>query len=92
MQIIYNKENIKLNYINNYVKILKKKDKLYLYNTLYNKEVIIDIADSKKNIMQDIINKLHSGIETEELLNKLSQISKNPKELYEYLLQHFIIE
>ena len=33
MQVIYNKENINLNYLNNYVKVYLDNDYLYLYKS-----------------------------------------------------------
>lgn len=89
MQISYDENNINLNYLNNYVKYFYEERKLFLYNTLYNKTVII--TGNLENLKELIIN-LENGIETEELLKVISKINKNNKDLYQYLLQNFIIE
>lgn len=89
MQVVYNKKNINLNYLNNYVKIFINDDYLYLYNTLYNKKVILK---SSNNNLKELLTALHCGTNYEQLIIILKKISKEPKKLYEYLLQNFIVE
>lgn len=89
MQVVYNKNNINLNYLNNYVKFFMGDDYLYLYNPLYNKKVILksSISNSK-----ELLTALNHGTNYEQLIIILQKISKKPKKLYEYLLQNFIVE
>lgn len=89
MQTIYNKDNIKLNYLNAYVMCYLNNDNLYLYNTLYNKKVTIK---SSNKYLRDLLTSLHRGVNYNNLIEILQNISKNPKELYMYLLQNFIVE
>ena len=89
MPIIYTKNNINLNFINNYVKFFLKDNCLYLNNTIYNKEIILNSSNAS---LKELLIVLHNGVNTEELIKVLSKISSKPKELYEYLLQNFIIE
>ena len=89
MQTIYSKDNINLNFINNYVKFSIQDNKLYLYNTLYNKELSIN-GDNR--VLNELIEKLRNGIDDEGLLEILSKLTDKPKTLYEYLLKNFILE
>ncbi len=89
MQVVYNKNNINLNYLNNYVKYFVNDDCLYLYNTLYNKKIILK---SSNNNLQELLMKLHRGINYKQLIKILQKISNKPENLYEYLLQNFIVE
>ena len=89
MQTIYSKDNINLNFINNYVKFSIQDNKLYLYNTLYNKELSIN-GDNR--VLNELIEKLSNGIDDEGLLEILSKLTDKPKALYEYLLKNFILE
>ncbi len=89
MQIVYNKNNINLNYLNNYVKFFIDDGYLYLYNTLYNKEVILK---SSNNNLKELLTALHRGTNYKQLIKILKKISEKPKNLYEYLLRNFIVE
>ena len=89
MQTIYTKENINLNYLNNYVKYKINLNILNLYNTLYNKKVNIK---GDNNILKELIFNLEKGIDNDKLYNILSKLTDKPDALYEYLLQNFIIE
>ena len=89
MQTIYTKDNINLNYLNNYVKYNLTSNVLNLYNTLYNKEVNIN---GDNNILKELIIKLQKGINNDELYIILSKLTDKPDILFEYLLQNFIIE
>ena len=89
MQIVYNQTNINLNYLNNYVKFFLDKNSLYLYNTIYEKKVTL--TSPNKNLKEFLIA-THKGSNNNELIEILKKISNNPEELYEYLLQNFIIE
>ena len=89
MQIVYNKNNINLNYLNNYVKFFIDDNYLYLYNTLYNKKVVLK---SSNNNLKELLTALHRGTNYEQLLKILQKISEKPRDLYEYLLQNFIVE
>lgn len=89
MQTVYNEDNINLNYLNNYVKYYIDNNILYLYNTLYNKQITLNGSNKELN---DIISSLHHGVDYKELINYLKKINNNPEETYEYLLQNFIIE
>lgn len=89
MQIVYNKNTIKLNYLNNYVKFFIDDGYLYLYNTLYNKKVILK---SSNDNLKELLTALHRGTNYKQLIKILQKISEKPKNLYEYLLQNFIVE
>lgn len=89
MQNVYKKENINYNYLNNYVKFSLKGNYLYLYNTIYDKEVTLE---GKNEDLKEFINLIIHGIDNHNILIILTKISNKPKELYEYLLQNFIIE
>ena len=89
MQTIYTKENINLNYLSSYVKYTFGSNKLYLYNTLYNKEISIK---GDNNTLSELINKLINGIRNEELIKFLSGFTDKPKVLYQYMIRNFIIE
>jgi len=89
MQTIYKKETISLNYLNNYVKFSLLNNQLQLYNTIYGKMVILD---GKNAYLKEFLLAVMNGIDTQNLLNLLRNLSTNPTELYEYLLQNFIIE
>ena len=89
MQVAYNKNNIVLNYLNSYVKFFLKDDCLYLHNTLYNKKITLKSSNENLKLL---LTKLNQGTNYKELIKTLQKISKNPKELYEYLLQNFIVE
>ena len=89
MQVVYNKKNINLNYLNAYVKSFIDDDYLYLYNTLYNKKLILK---SSNNNLKELLVVLHRGTNYRQLIKILQKISDRPKNLYEYLLQNFIVE
>ena len=89
MQTIYNKNNINLNYLNNYVKYTLVSKRLYLYNTLYNKEIAICGDNS---VLNELINGLLKGIENDDLLKILSKLTDKYQLLYQYLIKNFIIE
>ena len=89
MQVVYNKKNINLNYLNAYVKSFIDNDYLYLYNTLYNKKLILK---SSNNNLKELLAVLHRGTNYRQLIKILQKISDRPKNLYEYLLQNFIVE
>jgi len=89
MQIVYNKNNINLNYLNSYVKVFIDDSYLYLYNTIYNKEVILKCSN---NIINELLTALYRGTNYKQLIKILRKISDKPKKLYEYLLQNFIVE
>ena len=89
MQVVYNKNNINLNYLNSYVKYFIEDDYLYLYNTIYNKKVILK---SSNNNLKELITILCQGTNYNQLIKALQKISENPESLYEYLLQNFIVE
>ena len=89
MQVIYNKNNINLNYLNNYVQFFINDDYLYLYNTLYNKQIALKSSNSN---LKELLNALHHGTTYQKLIKILQKISETPKNLYEYLLQNFIVE
>ncbi len=89
MQVVYNKNNINLNYLNNYVKFFIDDDYLCLYNTLYNKKVVLK---SSNNNLKELLTALHRGTNYKQVIKILQKISDNPKDLYEYLLQNFIVE
>ena len=89
MQTIYNKDNINLNYMNNYVEFFFENNKLHLCNTLYNKELIIS-GDNK--VLNELIKSLNNGIDNNGLIKILSKLTDKPETLYEYLLKNFIIE
>lgn len=89
MQIVYNKNNINLNYLNNYVKFFLDGNCLYLHNTIYNKKVILN---GKNDDLKEFIVVLHRGINYSKFIKVLEKLSNSPTELYEYLLQNFIVE
>ncbi len=89
MQTVYNRNNINLNYLNNYVNFFLNDNHLYLHNTIYDKKVTIISAN--KNL-KELIIALHKGINNSDLIKILKKITNSPKTLYEYLLQNFIIE
>lgn len=89
MQVVYNENNVNLNYLNAYVKFFIDDDYLYLYNTLYNKKVILK---SSNNNLKELLTVLRRGINYKQLIGILQKISDKPKNLYEYLLQNFIVE
>lgn len=89
MQTIYNRSNINLNYLNNYVKYILENNKVYLYNTLYSKELVINGDNS---ILKELINNLKKGINNDNLLKILYKLTDKPDMLFQYLLQKFIIE
>ena len=89
MQTIYNKSNIDLNYLKNYVKYTLVLKRLYLYNTIYNKEVTICGDNS---VLNELINGLLKGIGNDDLLKLLSKLTDKSRLLYQYLLKNFIIE
>lgn len=89
MQNIYRKENIGYNYLNNYVKFSLRGNTVYLYNTIYDKEVTLK---GESTYLIDFLENSIRGIDNKKLLNILGNISDKPVELYEYLLQNFIIE
>lgn len=89
MRIVYTKDNIDLNYMNNYTKFNLNGNILNFYNTLYDKEVSIK-GDNK--VLKELIMSLGKGISNDKLYNILSKLTDKPDTLYEYLLQNFIIE
>ena len=89
MQIIYDANNINKNYLNAYVQFYYDGKRLHLYNTIYNKEVVLS---GSEKILQQLIRLLMQGVDDKKLIDILKKISKNPDSLYEYLLQNFIIE
>lgn len=89
MQIIYTKDNINLNYLNNYVKYSLNNNCLDLYNTIYDKEVILKGDNTN---LKELLSSLIKGIDTNNLLKIINKLSNKPESLYEYLLQNFIIE
>ena len=89
MQTIYKKENISLNYLNNYVKFSLLNNHLHLYNTIYDKSFTLE---GENTYLKEFLVAITHGVNTPNLLNLLKKISTNPTELYEYLLQNFIIE
>jgi len=89
MQVVYNKNNINLNYLNSYVKFFLDGNYLCLYNTLYNKKVILK---SSNNNLKNLLEALHRGVNYKQLIKILQKISVKPRDLYEYLLQNFIVE
>ena len=89
MRIVYTKDNIDLNYMNNYAKFNLNGNILKFYNTLYDKEVSIK-GDNK--VLKELIMSLGKGITNDKLYIILSKLTDKPDTLYEYLLQNFIIE
>lgn len=89
MQTIYNKNNINLNYLCNYVKYTLVSKRLYLFNTLYNKEISLCGED---NVLSELINELLNGIGNDDLLKILSKLTDKYQLLYQYLIKNFIIE
>ena len=89
MRIVYTKDNIDLNYMNNYTKFNLNGNILKFYNTLYDKEVSIK-GDNK--VLKELIMSLGKGITNDKLYKILSKLTDKPDTLYEYLLQNFIIE
>ena len=89
MQPIYNMKNIDLNYLNSYVKYYVEDNSLYLHNTLYNKNVILN---GSNETLKELIIVLQQGATYKQLIKILQKISEKSSELYEYLLQNFIVE
>ena len=89
MQIVYNKKNINLNYLNCYVKFFIDENQLFLHNTIYDKKVVL--TGSNKDLKK-VLTVLHTGISESKFIKVLGNITSKPKDLYEYLLQNFIVE
>lgn len=89
MTIFYNPNNLENNYLSPYVQVHIDFDTTILRNTLYHTEVILKVNRLQ---IQKILDLLMNGVNTENLLLSLSEITKQEVELYEYLIQKFIIE
>ena len=89
MQNIYKKENISLNYLNNYTKFSLRGNILHFYNTIYDKKVTLE---GKNECLKEFLQNIIQGVDDKSLLNILNKISDKPTLLYECLLQNFIIE
>ena len=89
MQIIYNDKNINLNYLNCYVKYAVNNNQIYFENTLFNTSFLLT---GKLDDNYNFLNRLQNGIETNDFINILKKYTKEPEDLYIYLLQNGIIE
>ena len=89
MQIPYNKKNIKLNYLNSYVKYFIDNDTIYFKNTLFNTELNLD---GNEEDIKTLMKGLSNGISNKDLLLVLKKFNSDNETLYKYMLQNFIIE
>ena len=89
MQIPYNKKNIKLNYLNSYVKYFIDNDTIYFKNTLFNTE--LNLNGNEEDI-KTLMKGLSNGISNKDLLLVLKKFNSDNETLYKYMLQNFIIE
>lgn len=89
MQIYYNDDNIDKNYLSSYVKYFVDNESILFVNTLYDTK--FELSTSSDNIQQ-LINSLKQGIDTDSLLTILKNISDKYEELYVNLLQSSVIE
>ena len=89
MQIPYNKKNIKLNYLNSYVKYFINNNTIYFKNTLFNTE--LNLNGNEEDI-KTLMKGLSNGISNKDLLLVLKKFNSDNETLYKYMLQNFIIE
>ena len=89
MQIPYNKKNIKLNYLNSYVKYFIDNDTIYFKNTLFNTD--FNLNGNEEDI-KTLMKGLSNGISNKDLLLVLKKFNSDSETLYKYMLQNFIIE
>ena len=89
MQIPYNKKNIKLNYLNSYVKYFIDNDTIYFKNTLFNTD--FNLNGNEEDI-KTLMKGLSNGISNKDLLLVLKKFNSDNETLYKYMLQNFIIE
>lgn len=89
MQVYYNEENITKNYLSAYVKYFVDDSSILFVNTLYDTK--FELCTSNNNIEQ-LIDSLKLGIDTDDLLMILKNITNKYEELYVNLLQSSVIE
>lgn len=86
-QVIYDYNNIHLNYLASYANMELHKESIHLINTLTDRQVILSGSET---ILVELYGMLQTGITDEELLNLLDKIGV--REQYELLLQEGLIE
>lgn len=89
MQMFYNKQNIKLNFLSCYVKYFRNDNNLYFVNTLFDTD--LELNSTKENI-DLLLLELQRGVTTKKLLSILKKFSNANEELYVHMLQQGIIE
>lgn len=86
-QVLYDLQNIKLNYLGAYVNAVIENENLYMVNTLTNRQVVIRGEAIK---LRKLLDLLLEGATDEDLIKCLSEMGL--KDQYEVWLREGLIE